>query len=63
VCVRAHAWHAIHLAASFYGGSSGSLGAVNDSLESLRSAHSYQHGGVESALSGQLCMVHYKAVP
>jgi len=58
VCVCAS-----HLAASFYGGSSGSLGAVNDSVQSLRSVLSYQHGGVESGLSGQFCMAHYKAVP
>jgi len=37
----------IHLAAIFYGGSSGLLGAVNDSVQSLRSVLPYQHGGVE----------------
>jgi len=62
VCVRA-CTHAIHLAAIFYGGSSGSLGAVNDSVQPLRSALPHQHGGVESGLSGQLCMTHYKAAP
>jgi len=54
---------AIHLAASFYGASSGSMGAMNDSVLSLRSVLPYQHGGVESGLSGQFCMTHYKAVP
>jgi hypothetical protein len=53
----------IHLPASFCGGSSGSLAALNDSVQSLRSELPYQHGGVESGLSEQLCMAHYKAVP
>jgi hypothetical protein len=54
---------AVNLSVSLYGGSSGSLAAVNDSVQSLRSALPFRHGGVEGGPSGQFCMAQYKALP